>query len=84
MEKSGLSGVVEAQEQDLGLLLPQTQRGEDAVEPIDQEHRGRRGVSRDGRSPAKRIRSGDRNRFRGRESPIWSSNGNETTDDGKP
>lgn len=38
VEERGLAGVVEAQKQNLGLLLPQAQRGKDAIEPVDQEH----------------------------------------------
>lgn len=39
MQKSRLAGIVEAEEQDLGLLLPQSEGGEHAVEPVEQEHR---------------------------------------------
>jgi hypothetical protein len=38
VEEGGLAGVVEAEEEDLGVLLPQTQRGQHPVEPIHQEH----------------------------------------------
>jgi hypothetical protein len=38
VEEGGLAGVVEAEEEDLGLLLPQPQRREHAVEPVPQEH----------------------------------------------
>lgn len=43
MQESRLSSIIEPQEQDLGLLLPQAQRGQDAVEPIYEEHRRRSG-----------------------------------------
>ncbi len=38
VEERGLAGVVEAEEEDLGLLLPQPQRRQHPVEPVHQEH----------------------------------------------
>jgi hypothetical protein len=38
VEEGGLAGVVEAEEEDLGLLLPQPQRRQHPVEPVHQEH----------------------------------------------
>jgi hypothetical protein len=38
VEEGGLAGVVEAEEEDLGLLLPQPQRRQHPVEPVNQEH----------------------------------------------
>ena len=38
MQERGLAGVVEAEEEDLGLLLPQPQRRQHPVEPVHQEH----------------------------------------------
>lgn len=38
VKKSGLAGIVEAEEKDLGFFLPQTQRRQNAIEPIQQKH----------------------------------------------
>jgi len=38
VEERGLAGVVEAEEEDLGLLLPQPQRRQHPVEPVHQKH----------------------------------------------
>ena len=38
MKQGGFSGIVEAKEQDFGLLLPKTEGGQDAVEPVNEEH----------------------------------------------
>lgn len=38
MKKSRLAGVIEAEKQDLGLFLPQSQGGQHAVEPIQEKH----------------------------------------------
>jgi len=38
VEQRGLAGVVEAKEEDLGLLLPQAEGGQHPVEPVPQEH----------------------------------------------
>lgn len=38
VEQGGLAGVVEAQEQDLGLLGPQSKHPEDPIQPVHQEH----------------------------------------------
>jgi len=38
VEQRGLAGVVEAEEEDLRLLLPQPQRRQHPVEPVHQEH----------------------------------------------
>jgi hypothetical protein len=38
VEEGGLASVVEAEEEDLSLLLPQPQRGQHPVEPVHQEH----------------------------------------------
>ena len=42
MEKSSFAGIIEAEKEDLGLLLPETKGGQDAVEPVNEEHRWRR------------------------------------------
>ncbi|RRT53900.1 hypothetical protein B296_00049526 [Ensete ventricosum] len=52
MKQRGLPSVIESQEQDLGLLLPQTKGGEDPVEPIYEKHSDRGGFGQ-----GKRIRS---------------------------
>lgn len=38
MEQGCLAGIIEAKEQDLRLLLPETQRGQHSVEPVQQKH----------------------------------------------
>ena len=38
MKQGGFAGIIEAQKQDLSLLLPQSQRGQYSVEPIQQKH----------------------------------------------
>ena len=38
MEKSSFAGIIEAEKEDLGLLLPETKGGQDAVEPVNEEH----------------------------------------------
>jgi hypothetical protein len=38
VEQRGLAGVVEAKEEDLGLLLPQAEGGQHPVEPVPEEH----------------------------------------------
>ena len=38
VEQSGLSGVVETQEEDLGILVIETEPAENIEEPIEQEH----------------------------------------------
>jgi len=38
VEQRGLAGVVEAEEEDLGLLLPEPQGNKQVVKPIHQKH----------------------------------------------
>ena len=40
MKQSGLACVIEAQEEDFSFFLPQTERGKDAIEPVEEEHGG--------------------------------------------
>jgi hypothetical protein len=42
VEQRGLASVVEAEEEDLGLLLPEPQGDKQVVKPIHQKHRRRR------------------------------------------
>jgi len=42
VEQRGLAGVVEAEEEDLGLLLPEPQGNKQVVKPIYQKHRRRK------------------------------------------
>lgn len=38
MKQRRFAGIIEAQEEDLGLLLPEAERREDSIEPIEQKH----------------------------------------------
>lgn len=38
MKQGGLSGIIEAKKEDLGLFLPESKGGQDAIEPVDKEH----------------------------------------------
>eukprot|EP00961_Rhodomonas_salina_P009852 132766-Rhodomonas_salina.1 len=41
MQQRSLSGVIQAQEQDLSALVPESKPPENSIEPIDQEHSGK-------------------------------------------
>ena len=74
LEQGGLAGIIESQEQDLGLLLPQPQRREHAIEPVDEKHGGSLLLSsgsdrieiESGDSIRSRIAGGGRGKERGR------------------
>ena len=38
MKEGGFSCIIEAEKEDLGLLLPETEGGQDAIEPVNEEH----------------------------------------------
>lgn len=38
MEEGCFSGIIEAEKEDLGLLLPETEGGQNAIEPVNEEH----------------------------------------------
>ena len=40
MKQSGLASVIEAQEENFSFFLPQTERGKDAIEPVEEKHGG--------------------------------------------
>jgi len=72
VEQRGLAGVVEAEEEDLGLLLPEAERGQHPVEPVPQEHLAPLGARRASRpsTPVPRSRLPGEGGWRGMAG-IW-------------